>query len=420
MGIADSPLRDRMIFVQGAPRSGTTWLVMLLATHPQIAGVEAESHLFEYGVDRLFDNLEGRHPNLRGLNTYLDRDELVDLVRDVCDGVFMAMRSRVSGGSSAEFVVEKTPTSSPQRSLDLRRKRECFPDAWYLHIVRDGDAVTRSLMRAPWMPDRSAENCHRLWRECVGFTREVLGDQPRYREVSYEEMRSDPAKVAGELFRWLGVDAGEETLQTVRTLSRERFSELGAVPTTGSQRSPAARHARRAAALTRTALRRARGRAVSNDRAHEPDNAALAFNFVRALRERDEDALRSMTADSMTLAYRSPEGDLSCAGEEALEALVRLAREAFSRRHISEWWASAGGGPREWWTRAPGQPFWTIFFSGVGGDATRADLAFGLTPEDGLIKEVVVFSVGSPAGRPLREVHGSGRREPEAAAARSG
>ncbi len=181
MGIADSPLRDRMIFVQGAPRSGTTWLQMLLATHPQIAGVEPESHLFEFGVDRLFDNFEGRRKHLRGLSAYVEREELVDLVRDLCDGLFLTMRSHVRGTSTPDFVVEKTPTSFPQKALDLRRKRECFPDAWFLHVIRDGDAVTRSLMSAPWMPDRSEAACKELWRDCVGYTRECLGDSPRYR-----------------------------------------------------------------------------------------------------------------------------------------------------------------------------------------------------------------------------------------------
>ena len=65
MGRDGSPLRDRVIFVEGAPRSGTTWLVTLLATHPDIAGVQAESHLFDFGVDRVFDNIEGRDPVFR-------------------------------------------------------------------------------------------------------------------------------------------------------------------------------------------------------------------------------------------------------------------------------------------------------------------------------------------------------------------
>src|SRR5205814_3769237 len=96
MGSADSPLRDRVIFVEGAPRSGTTWLVTLLAMHPQIAGVEAESHLFDYGVDRLFDNRENRDPRLHGLRQFVEREELLDLTRGLCDGIFMAMRAKVS------------------------------------------------------------------------------------------------------------------------------------------------------------------------------------------------------------------------------------------------------------------------------------------------------------------------------------
>src|ERR1700742_1782834 len=99
MGREGSPLKDRVIFVEGAPRSGTTWLVTLLAMHPDIAGVAAESHLFDFGVDRLFDNLDHRDPVLAGLSTYLDRENLVDLVRDLCDGVLLAMKEKTGGGS---------------------------------------------------------------------------------------------------------------------------------------------------------------------------------------------------------------------------------------------------------------------------------------------------------------------------------
>src|SRR4051794_31183399 len=140
MGIAGSPLRDRVIFVLGAFRSGTTWLATLLATHPEIAGIEAESHLFDSGVDRLFDNFDGRNPYYH-LQNYLDRDQLVDLVRDLCDGVLMAMRAHVSPGATPPFVVEKTPIAMGLEGLDLARKRECYPDAWFVHIVRDREAV---------------------------------------------------------------------------------------------------------------------------------------------------------------------------------------------------------------------------------------------------------------------------------------
>lgn len=405
MGIADSPLKDRAIFVQGAPRSGTTWLLTLLATHPQIAGVEAESHLFQSGLDRLFDNYDCRDPHLRGLVNYLERrEQLVDLIRDLCDGVLLAMRAHVSRGAEAEFVVEKTPTSFTPGSPELRYKRECYPDAWYLHIVRDGEAVTRSLMRAPWVLDRTEAACRHLWQDCVQSTRRRLGDHPRYREVRYEELQADPTRLAGEIFRWLGIDAGEETLGTVRALSRERFSELGSVPSRPA-RGPFSRLQQRhphVAATARAMLTRVRSGIASQPRPNVDGASPLAFDFARALRDRDANALAVLTAESLTLTYRSADGDFTATGAEARGALLELANRLFSRRHLNELWSTAGGGPREWWTRAPGVPFWSIFFSALGSDATRVDLAFGLTLRDAVIDEVLVVSAGALGGRPVR------------------
>jgi hypothetical protein len=395
MGIADSPLRDRVIFVEGAPRSGTTWLVTLLATHPEIAGVQAECHLFDYGVDQLFDNFEGRHPDLRGLVRYVDRKELVDLARDFCDGTLMAMRARVSPGASPPFVVEKTPISPKKGNFDLARKRECYPDAWYVHIVRDREAVIRSLMRAPWMPDRSYQACAALWDETVGRAREVSSELARYREVSYEDLRADPVRGCRELFEWFGIDAGDGVLETVNVLSREKFSDLGAVPTSaarGGRRAVARRLAGAARAAVRDRLPRDDGDAPAHP---------LTFTFVRAIWERDANALSALTASDLELEFRSPDSDLSLRGDDARAALAQIAEKAFARRYTVEWWASTGVAPNEWWTSAAGKPFCTIVFSGLGGDATRLNLSFGLLLEDDLVQRALVFSAGPLTGRPV-------------------
>jgi len=387
-----------VIFVEGAPRSGTTWLVTLLATHPDIAGVEAESHLFDFGVDRLFDNIEGRDPDFHGLLSYLDRDQMVDLVRDLCDGVLMSMRDHVSAGTAPSYVVEKTPIAAHDDGRDLARKRDCYPDAWYVHIVRDREAVARSLMRAPWMSDRSYENCAGLWDRTVGHARDVLGDLPRYREVRYEDLRADPAEACRELFDWIGIETGEDALETIRVLSREPFSDLGAVPKSDQPRSIRARAAaapRRLAAGARAVLDRRR------DGEHPDPGAALAFDFVRAMRERDAEALRALTAPSFEYVYRSPDGDRALRGDEGRAALVAIAQEAFDRRYVGEWWASSGAVPGEWWTSAPGKPLCTIVFSALGGDATRVDFAIALVVEDGLVRRAVVISAGPLSGRPI-------------------
>lgn len=401
VGRAGSPLRDRVIFVEGAPRSGTTWLVTLLATHPEIAGVEAESHLFEFGVDRLFDNHEGRDARLHGLLSYLDREELVELVRDLCDGVLMAMRSHVSGATSPQFLVEKTPVADGIGGRDLARKAECYPDAWYIHIVRDREAVARSLMRAPWMDDRSFSDCAGLWDRTVGYAREMLGHLPRYRELSYEELRADPVEVSRPLFEWLGVGFSGEVQEQIRVLSHEQFSDLGALVATpaGSTRSAATAARARLVSTARTLLDHKRRRTAEGEA--EATEGALAFTFVRALRERDGETLRSLTGPSLEFVYRGPEGDLSLRGEDGRAALVNLAEEAFARRYVGEWWASAGGGPGEWWTSAPGKPLLTVIFSALGGDATRVDFAVSLVLEEGMVRRATVISAGPLGGRPV-------------------
>lgn len=364
----------------------------LLAAHPQIAGVAAESHLFDFGVDRLFDNFEGHDPTLHGLQSFVERDELVDLARDLCDGVLTAMRGHVAGATTPRFVVEKTPAGARSDGRDLERKRECYPDGWFVHIVRERDAVVRSLMRAPFMADRSEEACGALWDRVVGDIRRVLGDGPRYVELPYEQLAADPPAACRRVFDWLGLDTDEATQQTISALARERVSEMGVaadVPTTTR-------------ALARDRARRA-ARWLLAGRRRDPVADPLTFRFAVAMRERDANALRALLHDDFELAIRAPGADRWLEGEPASDHLVVVVNELFGRKYVSEWWASSGGGPGEWWTATPGKPFHSLFCSTLGGNGTRADVAFGLMVEDQRVRRVVIFTAGDFSGRAIAD-----------------
>ena len=43
------PRDEDLLFIVGSPRSGTTWLQLLLAGHPEVA-TRGETHLFEHFV----------------------------------------------------------------------------------------------------------------------------------------------------------------------------------------------------------------------------------------------------------------------------------------------------------------------------------------------------------------------------------
>ncbi len=392
MGRADSPLRDRVIFVEGAPRSGTTWLVRLLAAHPRIGGVGAESHLFDNGVDRLFDNFEQRRQHAQGLLHYMERDDLVDAVRDLCDRVFLSMRDGLGCDPPPDHVIEKTPVGSRPDGLDIERKHECYPDAWCIHVLREREATIRSMMKSPFIADRSYENCAAIRDGAVGNIRRVFAG-PRYREVNHEELLADPAAACAELFEWIGLEADEQMRATVTMLARERVSEVAA-PEPAAGPAPGAR--RRVGHLARSVRRRLARK--------PPAPSALdlfSFGLVRGLRRNDAEALRALTHPSLEYVLRSPDGDLELDGDEARDALVRLAEATFARRHIGQWWAGAPAAPAEWWSSAPGQLFWSVMFSTLNGDATRVDVALGCTLEDGLARRIVAITAGPLEGRPV-------------------
>ena len=175
-------------------------------------------------------------------------------------------------------------------------------------------------------------------------------------------------------------------------LAREQFSELGAVKPDGGRSTSA-----------RATLRRRGARLLRRGCTEKPDSA-LTFSFVRALRERDADTLRSLTAPSLEVVYRSADGDLLLREEEARDALVRIAEDTFSRRYVGEWWASPGAARGEWWTSTPGKTLSTIVFSALGGDATRVDLAIVLAIDEDLVRRAVILAASPPAGRPIARV----------------
>jgi hypothetical protein len=383
LSLADSPLRDRVVFVEGAPRSGTTLLTVLLSAHPEIAAVTTESHLFDSGrgVGALFDNLEGEPPHRSHLVGYVSRERLVELVRGLCDGVLEEMRSRVA--PQARFVLEKTPAALVRPEVPLARKRECYPDAWFVHMIREPGAVVRSLRRAPWSPDRSRAASERWQRGAVGAIRGVFGDLPRYRELFYEELVADPVAVVEGVFGWLGLECDDPLRAEVRRLSAERFSELRAP--VGGERASGLRGRTRAVA---GALRRGPRR-----RARVDERPELGEAFAAAIRERDPEALARVADERLVAEVRTADGDLTAEGDRALAALEALAARLFAHRYLSQAWSVAGG-----------QPFTSVLFSGVRADGPRVDLSFTLGIAGSRITRVAVLIAGGLDGRPPKEL----------------
>ncbi len=201
----DSPLRGRMVFLVGARRSGTNWLQRVLAAHPDVVAIPSETYVLSHGLRPFSERVQHGAVGLgRTGAVYMDRQEFLDASRDYCDRLFSGLEP---AGLTARRILERTPWHV--YCVDLIA--DVYPDAWVLHIIRDGRDVARSLLSQPWGPETMREAAEE-WRGSVEGGR----SQPRpdrYREVRYENLLSDPAATMPDLIEWLGLDADRGTVE---------------------------------------------------------------------------------------------------------------------------------------------------------------------------------------------------------------
>src|SRR5258706_11312382 len=105
---------QNLVFIVGCPRSGTTWLQRLLASHPQIRSGE-ESHFFDMYVGPQLRTWKGQFKNLSasgvghlvGPPAYFREAEFISIVRNYLLELLTPMVKSLQPG---ELFVEKTPS----------------------------------------------------------------------------------------------------------------------------------------------------------------------------------------------------------------------------------------------------------------------------------------------------------------------
>lgn len=211
----------RPIFVVGAPRSGTSFLGGCLGALPSVS----------YHREPVVMKAVGQHV-WRG-------EWSPDHARRVYRIVYRSLLGLHLAGDLR--LMEK----SPQNVFIVRSLAEAFPDAQFVHIVRDGRDAAVSYLEKPWVrqvfawtrrrdpggqpygpfapywveDDRrgefeSASDLHRsvwVWRRHVEAALEGGEHLPddRWTEVRYEDLQADPHTEGDRLADFLGVDVGE-------------------------------------------------------------------------------------------------------------------------------------------------------------------------------------------------------------------
>lgn len=225
---------DRVVWVFGHPRSGTTWLGQLLTDGLSLK-MWNEPYLGQFLA---FSNtLRENEPTRYEDPTFWMSDPQEENWRASLNAFFLDVIAR-QGGPAAGFagLVIKEPNGTVVAPLIMK----AMPEAKAIFMLRDPRDVIASLIDArkpgSWMDERLTQEFDRdkIVKQSVRrFERiaEVLGDLEattagRFYEMRYERLRRDPFAEMRHLAHILGLPCDEEVLR--RSIERHDYERIPA------------------------------------------------------------------------------------------------------------------------------------------------------------------------------------------------
>jgi hypothetical protein len=212
------------VFVVGRGRSGTTLVRAMLEEHPRMA-IPEESHFvvqlarqsarYErdggFDVHRFAQDLFG-HWAFRRWG--ISRDDTWRALREAHpQDVASALRA-VYASYARSVGKERYGDKTPSYVMNIDLLGRTFPEAVFVHIIRDGRDVALSYLATDFGP-RTVAHAAMLWDRFVRAGRDAGGrlGSDRYLEIRYEELVADPERVLHDVCGFVGLSFDERMLR---------------------------------------------------------------------------------------------------------------------------------------------------------------------------------------------------------------
>lgn len=197
---------ERLIFVGGCPRSGTTLVQNMLDSHPDIFGGPEFLHLQD--VIYLRNKLH-RSISVGWIDLFGSHDDLDGHIRALVQNLFLPLADQ----HGCKYMSEK----SPENILVFSELVELFPEAHFFHVIRDpraivssmGDVYARAKQKQVDIPAFTVNTSSRIayTSRCfdAGFSA-VKKTPDKILTVVYEALVKDPEKESKNMCKFLGLE----------------------------------------------------------------------------------------------------------------------------------------------------------------------------------------------------------------------
>lgn len=216
MSPGPNPSTDPFPFIVARGRSGTTLLRAMLDAHPDMA-VPGESHfVVQFASRRSRYERDGTFDTRRFVPDLLDHfafkrwglppDAVLEAFRDAPPADYPSAIRLLYATYAAHEGKSRFGDKTPSYVLNLDLLAETFPDAVFVHLIRDGRDVSLSYLDTDFGVS-SLGQAAVYWDRFVRAGREAgsrLG-ATRYREIRYEDLIREPETVLREICAFIGL-----------------------------------------------------------------------------------------------------------------------------------------------------------------------------------------------------------------------
>jgi Sulfotransferase family len=212
-------MRDQLnkpIFVVGSPRSGTSVLTWCLGQHPNIFPVPESNWMGEFGLNVATSYQVGIARGERTILSAMDisREEFfANFGRSIND---LILRHRLDLERKRKMKYPPTEPKmrwvdgTPEYSLHIYALRKLFPEALFIHVLRDAREVVRSMLNFHRVAGthlvQNEEQAYKYWlrmvKACVQ-AEQAYGSEVVHR-LSYTALIDDPERATRSLLEFVG------------------------------------------------------------------------------------------------------------------------------------------------------------------------------------------------------------------------